>query len=1243
MTMIALFYFLCSFSFADEPKLVSEWTDWLLEAEPQKLCIDETRCQWMGELQLELAPDQASFSLKGRIDSRGWVSLLGNEGVWPINVQANGKHIPVIERNGIPQVHLEAGGYLLTGTMIWSKIPNHINLPTEIAIISVQENGKSRDFLLDEKHRLLLQANNKEDLQDYQITVLRKLTDNIPLALETRLIVRVSSKPQVCNFGLMQSEQIKLHNIISSSTTWFDEQGNLMVQLPVGEHQITINNSIDASVSTIELPPTPAKWPMEEYWVFVSNKTLRSIQLGNLMSIAPDQTPTPADWKALPTYHLNERTISITEYRRGNPTPPPNSLHLQREIWPRLGEQGYLVQDTISGTMNQDWHFIADSSLQPSKAESKGVPLSIMLDQSGSTLISNRNSYVNLKVESLVSEDKLPLTGWDTRFDSISYDLHLPSGWLLLYSSAPQANNSHMALLISNILLLGISLFLKRKKFDGTEFSFQTVATICTSICAPLTTLVWQFVSGIVQFFRPSLFLSSLISLIFILGISLETTYQPLANDSNINIFPNTIEQENNFNPSAGEGARAKQEERQDYSRSKKIKKKAKFRTPSYIVQMGTGTPEWEGTLIKNSWPEGVLTEETFSTILISKAERYLFFWFGLGVSLALFWLRNRKIQASLAVGLLLLGISGSLIPTAQAEELPNVNPEAFPSVEVERRLIERATQSECQDNCSDISLMLLNISEEELSIELEAHAQRASYITLPGPSSVWRPTSVFVNGKKHAELREREDGFIELRLEKGVWTIKILGESQEILQLQFQDTPHRTDFISENWSIEGLEDNGSSRQSILLQKQQAQNAQFQASPQVRLYRDFELGVEWQVSNRLVRIGGNQAPIRLSLPLIKDEKVISGQHSMIEETLVIELGPEQNEVVWTSLLPEASELNLHSNSDVHFSEHWTIRCGSQFHCSPNGIIPISHVNVEQDWVLNYTPLPNEELNLKVERFEAAPGKTYRIDQVTLNHHLGQYQIKSSLSFEIAASQSGTLNLQLPKNAVLQSFLLNGEKFPFDDKKDIVIPYELGKQSVSFSWTVADSALRRKIEAPSLKETFSNVNIHLTQDSRLLPVYSSKFWWKPNHDGLILAVFAILLAIVLAKAPKSKYSFGSWLLLSFCSIQLGITFAFIWLTLFWFQQNWAREQWRRWAPMWLIIFGMLSLAMLFFFFGKQHPTLFLDPQQNHWYIDIWRKDIPTISVLMVPRWLMEIVFIVWIGFVLKLFVDKFRSS
>ena len=116
--------------------------------------------------------------------------------------------------------------------MIWNEIPNHINLPKEIAIISVWENNQPRDFLLDEQHRLLLQANSQEDLQDYQITVLRKLSDGIPLSMETRLIIRVSSKPQVINFGEMKTTNIEIHNIISSTTT-VDEEGNLMAQFPV--------------------------------------------------------------------------------------------------------------------------------------------------------------------------------------------------------------------------------------------------------------------------------------------------------------------------------------------------------------------------------------------------------------------------------------------------------------------------------------------------------------------------------------------------------------------------------------------------------------------------------------------------------------------------------------------------------------------------------------------------------------------------------------------------------------------------------------------------------------------------------------------------------------------------------------------------------------------------------------------------------------------------------------------------
>ena len=123
-------------------------------------------------------------------------------------------------------------------------------------------------------------------------------------------------------------------------------------------------------------------------------------------------------------------------------------------------------------------------------------------------------------------------------------------------------------------------------------------------------------------------------------------------------------------------------------AKTKRDDNESQYRAPSYIVQMGTGTPQWQGNIILNQWPEGMIENETFSTIVISKAERYLYFWFGLGALLAFFWLQNRKIKTLLASGAFLftIGISSLAPSTASAED---------PTPEMEKRLLERATKKE--------------------------------------------------------------------------------------------------------------------------------------------------------------------------------------------------------------------------------------------------------------------------------------------------------------------------------------------------------------------------------------------------------------------------------------------------------------------------------------------------------------------------------------------------------------------
>ena len=67
--------------------------------------------------------------------------------------------------------------------------------------------------------------------------------------------------------------------------------------------------------------------------------------------------------------------------------------------------------------------------------------------------------------------------------------------------------------------------------------------------------------------------------------------------------------------------------------------------------------------------------------------------------------------------------------------------------------------------------------------------------------------------------------------------------------------------------------------------------------------------------------------------------------------------------------------------------------------------------------------------------------------------------------------------------------------------------------------------------------------------------------------------------------------------------------------------------------------MMLLYLPMLFFDGATPTLFLSDVQNHWYIDLWKTDIPSIMVLMLPRWVLLTGMVVWTLLVLKLFWDR----
>ncbi|MEA3469124.1 MAG: hypothetical protein U9R57_13000, partial [Thermodesulfobacteriota bacterium] len=196
-------------TFAEDNKFPAElqqWIPWVLYEQEEKTCTLETTegskryCTWPSTLELDVRSDGADFSQQWLIETRSLVPLPGNSPFWPVQVQANGKNIPVSKHKGRPAVWLDPGKQKITGIFSWKTLPENILVPAETGLVRLTLLGKKVNNLqLDPKGRLWFQQKRKDQKNDEEslnIQVFRKIEDSVPLSQHIRILLTVSGSPR---------------------------------------------------------------------------------------------------------------------------------------------------------------------------------------------------------------------------------------------------------------------------------------------------------------------------------------------------------------------------------------------------------------------------------------------------------------------------------------------------------------------------------------------------------------------------------------------------------------------------------------------------------------------------------------------------------------------------------------------------------------------------------------------------------------------------------------------------------------------------------------------------------------------------------------------------------------------------------------------------------------------------------------------------------------------------------------
>lgn len=477
---------------ADVPDPLKSWVPWVLKDQPQLACpfaynaVEDRRCVWPGKIALVLNAKGGSFSYQAQVFAAAQVALPGNAQTWPQGVLVNGK--PAQVTGASPRVALPIGSHTITGTFIWSALPESLALPDGIGLVDLNMSGKSVGLPnVNENGQLWLaqEANEEERETTSQLTVKvnRLIEDLIPARVTTQLELIASGKNQEVVLPNVVPNGFIPIDLKSGLPARVEADGKLRVQVRAGRWLITLvarnqaplmNLPAPASLATAAMaPPIPESLtkrvaivepltpgatlknvvlPTEEVWAFQAHNELRLVTLEGLTAVDPQQTTLPNEWRRFPAFMVRANdTLKFNETKRGDPQPAPDRLALKRNIWLDFDGRGYTVQDNISGVMNHSWRLEMAAPAVLGRAAVAGVDqfITTLADpKAGGTKamvgIEVRRGQANVIADSRIetSDKTLSAVGWLKDFNALSATLHLPPGWRLIATQGADSSRS---------------------------------------------------------------------------------------------------------------------------------------------------------------------------------------------------------------------------------------------------------------------------------------------------------------------------------------------------------------------------------------------------------------------------------------------------------------------------------------------------------------------------------------------------------------------------------------------------------------------------------------------------------------------------------------------------------------------------------------------------------------------------------------------------------------------------------
>ena len=252
---------------ADVPDPLRPWVSWVLRGHETEQCSVLSGyagsvtnvCAWPTRLELRLAARSGRFEQRWRVERRQMVPLPGDARHWPLAVEVDGMPAPVGSLADRPGVDLEPGSHRVTGMFRWDSLPELLQVPPQTALLSLaleSDAGTQQvDFPnRDAQGRLWLQKRSGEVGEESRLELLvhRRLVDDVPLQLETRIELEVSGRSREMVLGRPLPGGFVPMSLASALPARIDPDGRLRVQLRPGRFELALRARQQASAESAD-------------------------------------------------------------------------------------------------------------------------------------------------------------------------------------------------------------------------------------------------------------------------------------------------------------------------------------------------------------------------------------------------------------------------------------------------------------------------------------------------------------------------------------------------------------------------------------------------------------------------------------------------------------------------------------------------------------------------------------------------------------------------------------------------------------------------------------------------------------------------------------------------------------------------------------------------------------------------------------------------------------------------------